>query len=108
MSTLYRFKFIHNDPQNPNPKSPLYPKRFGTVCEILSVTGLRIASGIAILAPTDRYSKPLGRKLSAARAIRSFIPRRPVATYSGWVKRSDLWNQLFAESPSTRAAKRGA
>lgn len=103
MPTPYRFKFIHNDPQNPNPKSPLYPTRFGTVCEILTVDGLRIASGIATLAPTDRYSKPLGRKLSAARAIRSFAGRQ-----YGKATREYLWNQLFAESPSTRAAKRGA
>lgn len=103
MPTPYRFKFIHNDPQNPNPKSPLYPTRFGTVCEILTADGLRIASGIATLAPTDRYSKPLGRKLSAGRAIRSFAAR----TY-GKATRAYLWEQLFAESPSTRAAKRGA
>lgn len=108
MPTPYRFKFIHNDPQNPNPKSPLYPTRFGTVCEILTATGLRIANGIATLSPTDKYSKPLGRKLSAGRAIRSFASRHPTPSHFGWINRAKLWQQLFAESPSTRAAKRGA
>lgn len=85
----------------------------GTVCEIVAeseqfidgekiVTEEVISNGSARLVQGDQFCRALGRKISAGRAIRGYIPRLGRRDVAGASARKALWDSLFAVSPKTR------
>lgn len=101
-----KFRFIQNSPERlkrlpGDPVATCY--QCGTHCEIRNDEGTLILSeGSALLHPGDNFSRPLGRKIAAGRAIRELVPRYGRRDHAGRAARFDLWNQLFVQSPSTK------
>lgn len=102
---MLRFKFRHITPRQVN-AGECSGEKCGTECIILGDDGTTLGVGNAYLHPTDNFSRPLGRKLSAGRAIRSGIERLGRRDYKGAENRRLVWEQLFLKSPDTFYAGR--
>ena len=102
-------------------------ERCGTECTILDEQGTVVGTGNAYLRPDtevftvakkgpvsitesyiipgDNFSRPLGRKISAGRAIRSAVPRLGRRDKVGAENRRLIWEQLFLQSPKTMGVR---
>lgn len=96
---MLRFKFRHIHPDDPAAASS--SERSGTSCIIEDESGSIFGTGDSFLHPGDNFSRPLGRKLAAGRAIRHAITRLGRRDTAGAEKRRDAWEQLFSQSPNT-------
>ena len=91
----YSFKFYHKNDGNtqgkqPTPpvtklsaKVPIAPVERATTCIIFNEEGIEVSSGTANVHPKDNFCKEKGRKISLARAIKT------------WDKeyRSQIWDE---------------
>ena len=91
----YSFKFYHKndrDTQGKQPippvtklsaKVPIAPVERATTCIIFNEEGIEVSSGTANVHPKDNFCKEKGRKISLARAIKT------------WDKeyRSQIWDE---------------
>ncbi len=100
-----KFKFIQNSPDKLS-KASDDCDFCGTGCQIVDDSGAVVSTGLATLHPGDNFSRPVGRKISAGRAIRAYIPRLGRRDHAGRAARFDLWKQLFDQSPSTQRGGR--
>lgn len=89
-----KFRFKHEGGENAH-----------TICTLEDSTGNFLASGAAYLHPSDNFSRPIGRKISAGRAIRQAIRRLGRRDKVGAENRRLLWEQLCLQSPKTLGVK---
>ena len=97
---MLKFKFIHITPELIK-DGKCAGERCGTHCAIIQEDGTTLGLGDTYVHPSDNFSRPLGRKIAAGRAIRSYIPRLGRRDTFGADKRRQIWEQLFLQSPKT-------
>lgn len=97
---MLQFKFRHITPAL-LAEGKCSGERCGTHCDIIREDGTILGTGDTYVHPSDNFSRPLGRKISAGRAIRSGIDRLGRRDKVGAEKRRHVWGQLFLKSPDT-------
>ena len=73
----YSFKFFHKNDQpvstsKLSKKVEQTPIEKATTCIIFNEEGVRVSSGVANVHPKDNFNKEKGRKISLARAIKTW------------------------------------
>ena len=97
---MLQFKFRHITPDL-LAQGKCQGERCGTSCTIINEDNTILGEGDSFLHEGDNFSRPLGRKISAGRAIRHGIDRFGRRDKVGAEKRRAAWEQLFLKSPDT-------